>query len=67
VPRPEKEREVPHSMVVHESVINNFAQLELAGDAANSVNDGLRSFNIPSSNRHEMETPGLIIYLDFVA
>jgi hypothetical protein len=33
-------------MVVHESAINNFAQLELAGDAANSVNDGLRSFNI---------------------
>jgi hypothetical protein len=25
-------------MVVHESAINNFAQLELAGDAANSVN-----------------------------
>jgi hypothetical protein len=40
-------REVPHSMVVYESAINNFAQLELAGDAANSVNDVIAQLQYP--------------------
>jgi hypothetical protein len=44
---PEVDREVAHSMVVHESSINRFAQLELAGDADNSLNDVIAQLQYP--------------------
>ena len=47
---PENEREVAHSMVVHESAIKKFAQLELAGDAANSLNDVIAQLQYPLVN-----------------
>lgn len=36
---PDSEREVAHSMVVHETAIKRFAELELKGDDRNSLND----------------------------
>ncbi len=36
---PDSEREVAHSMVVHETALNNFAKRELAGDTVNSLAD----------------------------
>jgi hypothetical protein len=47
---PESEREVARSMVVHESAINRFTQLELAGDAANSLNDVIAQLRYPLVN-----------------
>ena len=44
---PADEREVAHSMVVHESALNKFAQLELAGDANNSLNDVISQLKFP--------------------
>ena len=44
---PADEREVAHSMVVHESALNKFAQLELAGDANNSLNDVISQLQFP--------------------
>ena len=44
---PEKEREVAHSMVVHESAIQKFAQLELASDAAKSLNEVIVQLRYP--------------------
>lgn len=44
---PADEREVTHSMVVHEAAINKFAQLELAGDANNSLNDVIAELRYP--------------------
>jgi len=44
---PESEREVAHSMVVHESALNTFAQLELAGDTNNSLNDVIAQLKYP--------------------
>jgi hypothetical protein len=44
---PASEREVAHSMVVHESALNKFAQLELAGDANNSLNDVIAQLQFP--------------------
>jgi hypothetical protein len=36
---PAKERDVVHSMVVHEAALNTFARRELAGDSKNSLAD----------------------------
>jgi hypothetical protein len=44
---PDSDREVTHSMVIHESSISRFAQLELAGDAANSLNDVIAQLQYP--------------------
>ena len=44
---PEEEREVTSSMVTHEAAINRFAQLELDGDAANSLNDIIAQLQYP--------------------
>ena len=44
---PDSDREVTHSMVLHESAINKFAQLELAGDAENSLNDVIAQLQYP--------------------
>jgi hypothetical protein len=41
------EREVTQSMVVHESAIQRFVQLELAGDSANSLNDVVAQLKYP--------------------
>jgi hypothetical protein len=44
---PESERKVTHSMIPHEEAIRNFAMLELAGDAAGSLNDVIAQLNYP--------------------
>ena len=44
---PDDEREVTHSMVLHEAAINRFAHLELDGDAANSLNDVIAQLQYP--------------------
>jgi hypothetical protein len=44
---PADEREVTHSMVVHEAAIKRFAELELAGDTANSLNDVIAQLQYP--------------------
>ena len=44
---PDSDREVTHSMVVHESSINRFAQLELAGDADSSLTDVIAQLRYP--------------------
>jgi hypothetical protein len=44
---PATEREVTQSMVVHESAIERFAQLELADDSANSLNDVVAQLKYP--------------------
>ncbi len=44
---PDHEREVAHSMVVHETAIKRFGELELAGDAANSLNDVIAQLQYP--------------------
>ncbi|HTT76625.1 MAG TPA: hypothetical protein VMF50_11695 [Candidatus Binataceae bacterium] len=44
---PANEREVTHSMVVHEAAIKKFAELELAGDTANSLNDVIAQLRYP--------------------
>jgi hypothetical protein len=44
---PDSEREVAHAMVVHEAAINKFAQLELAGDGNNSLNDVIAQLQFP--------------------
>jgi hypothetical protein len=44
---PESDRDVTHSMVVHEAAIKNFAELELAGDTANSLNDVVAQLQYP--------------------
>jgi hypothetical protein len=44
---PDHEREVAHSMVVHETSIKRFGELELAGDAANSLNDVMVQLQYP--------------------
>jgi hypothetical protein len=44
---PDGDREVAHSMVVHETAINRFGQLELAGDTAKSLNDVIAQLQYP--------------------
>jgi len=44
---PDSEREAAHSMVVHETALNKFAQLELAGDTNNSLNDVIAQLQYP--------------------
>jgi hypothetical protein len=44
---PDDEREVTHSMVLHEAAINRFANLELHGDSANSLNDVIAQLQYP--------------------
>lgn len=44
---PASEREVAHSMVVHEAAIKRFAELELAGDDKNSLNDVIAQLKYP--------------------
>jgi len=44
---PDSEREVARSMVVHETTIKRFAELELAGDSANSLNDVIAQLRYP--------------------
>jgi hypothetical protein len=44
---PEEERKVAHSMVVHESAIHRFAELELAGDSADSLADVVAQLHWP--------------------
>jgi len=44
---PDTEREVAHSMVVHEAAINKFTQLELAGDERNSLDDVIVQLKYP--------------------
>ncbi len=53
---PDSEREVAHSMVVHESALNRFAQLELAGDAKNSLNDVIAQLQYPLVNPDKPKT-----------
>jgi hypothetical protein len=47
---PESERAVAHSMVLHEAALNKFAQLELAGDTRNSLNDVIAQLQYPLVN-----------------
>jgi len=47
----DSERDVTHSMVVHETAINTFAKLELAGDAAGSLNDVAALLRYPLPRR----------------
>ena len=51
---PDNEREVAHSMVLHEAALNKFARLELAGDTSNSLNDVIAQLQYPLVNP---ETP----------
>ena len=44
---PDSEREVAHSMVVHEAALKRFAELELAGDEKNSLNDVIAQLKYP--------------------
>jgi hypothetical protein len=44
---PEEEREVAHSMVVHESAFHRFAELELVGDTENSLVDVVAELHWP--------------------
>ena len=44
---PDSEREVAHSMVVHEASIKRFGELELAGDTANSLSDVIAQLQYP--------------------
>ena len=44
---PDSEREVAHSMVVHEAAIKRFGELELAGDGKNSLNDVIAQLKFP--------------------
>ncbi|HUN57415.1 MAG TPA: hypothetical protein VMU41_04825 [Candidatus Binataceae bacterium] len=44
---PPDERDVTHSMVIHEAAIKKFAELELAGDSANSLNDVIAQLQYP--------------------
>ena len=44
---PPDEREIAHSMVVHEFALKRFAQLELEGDANNSLVDVLKQLQYP--------------------
>jgi hypothetical protein len=44
---PQSERETTQSMVAHESAIRTFAELELAGDGANSLNDVIAQLRYP--------------------
>jgi len=44
---PAGDREVTHSMVLHEAAINRFAKLELEGDSANSLNDVIAQLKYP--------------------
>ena len=47
---PESERPMTHSMVLHEAAIKKFAELELAGDVANSLNDVIAQLQYPLFN-----------------
>src|SRR5579862_3099041 len=49
---PDSERAVAHSMVVHEAALKRFAELELAGDEKNSLNDVIAQLKYP------LATPG---------
>jgi hypothetical protein len=44
---PVEEREVAHSMVVHEASIKRFGELELAGDGTNSLADVIAQLQYP--------------------
>src|SRR5580698_8757333 len=44
---PDSDREVAHSMVIHEQSIHTFARMELAGDGANSLNDVIAQLQYP--------------------
>lgn len=44
---PDSERAVTHSMVLHEAAIKRFAELELAGDSASSLNDIIAQLHFP--------------------
>jgi hypothetical protein len=44
---PDSDREVAHSMVIHEQSIHTFARMELEGDAANSLNDVIAQLQYP--------------------
>ncbi len=44
---PDPEREVAHSMVIHETALNTFAQRELGGDAENSLDDVIAQLQYP--------------------
>jgi len=44
---PDSEREVAHSMVVHEAAIKRFGELELTGDGKNSLNDVIAQLKFP--------------------
>ena len=44
---PESDRAITHSMVLHEAAIKKFAELELAGDSANSLNDMIAQLHFP--------------------
>jgi len=44
---PESDRAITHSMVLHEAAIKKFAELELAGDTANSLNDMIAQLHFP--------------------
>jgi hypothetical protein len=44
---PDEDHEIAQSMVAHEAAINRFAQLELDGDAANSLNDMIAQLQYP--------------------
>jgi hypothetical protein len=44
---PDGEREVAHSMVVHEAALHEFAKRELAGDAKHSLDDVISQLQWP--------------------
>ena len=44
---PPEEREMAHSMVVHELALKRFAQLELEGDTRNSLADVVKQLQYP--------------------
>lgn len=44
---PGNERAITHSMVLHEAAIQKFAEMELAGDSENSLNDVIAQLHFP--------------------
>jgi hypothetical protein len=55
---PEDERAIARSMVIHESALNKFARLELAGDTQNSLADVVAQLQWPFQCRDSTKSTG---------